>query len=78
MECTLPYGHPGDAHAYEVEIPDHIARVIANYIDHLEQAELDYGRQLRRMRRIRWFLYFATALNVGAALYYLVRLFNMS
>ena len=77
-ECSLPSGHPGKEHTFEIELPTHVAQVIANYIDHLEESQRDYDRQLRRMRRIRWFLYVATGLNVGAALYYLVQILNES
>ena len=72
MGCTLPKDHGGDSHAYEIELPPHIAQVIANYIDHLEKSSDEIDKQLRRMRHIRWFLYGAAGLNVGAALYYLV------
>lgn len=35
--CTMPYGHDGNVHSFEVQLPPHIARLIDNYISELEK-----------------------------------------
>ena len=77
LRCTKPYGHEGNQHEFEIELPPHVAVLVAEHIDQLERMEEEYTRRLRRLRRSSWFMYGATALNLGAALYYLLLIWGM-
>lgn len=72
----MPFGHEGDTHTWEIELPPHVGQLVANYLDNLEEQEKRREQILRRLQRTRWFLYFATAINIAAALYYLVLIVN--
>jgi hypothetical protein len=77
LRCTKPFGHEGNQHEFEIELPPHVAVLVAEHIDQLERMEEEYLRRLRWVRRSRWFLYGATALNVGACIYYLVLIWGL-
>lgn len=77
LRCTKPFGHEGIEHEYEVELPPHVAMMVGQYMNELERMQEEYLRRLRRMRRDRYFLYGAAALNVGACIYYLVLVWAM-
>jgi hypothetical protein len=65
----MPFGHEGNTHEYEIELPPQIAELVGNYIDHLEQMETQRARSLRLLDRARWAMYAAFVVNVVAAVW---------
>jgi len=77
VECTLPPGHPGDTHQFEVELPAHIGQLIAQYVDNLEECQKEMDARLRGLRRTRWILLSVAAFNVLIAAYYFALILNV-
>lgn len=59
--CTLPYGHGGDAHAFEVEVPPSIGRLLDDYMEQLDQEKARYRHWAKWERR-------STFANIGLLL----------
>lgn len=54
MTCTLPYGHGGNKHAFEVQIPPNVAKMIE---DHLSMMEEQTKRMRKQERFYTWMKY---------------------
>lgn len=72
VRCTKPFGHDGDSHEFEIELPPGVGELVAGYVDHLEQTQNDMTRHVRRLKRAKRAMYVAFVVNVVAATWNIV------
>ena len=69
QRCTMPKGHEGKMHGFEIEIPPDLGTLIAQHIDVMELRTAELDREIRRGKWIRWGMIAAGIVNIIAAVY---------
>lgn len=57
LRCTKPLNHGGPTHAFEIELPPHVARLVAEHVDELD-------KHIDKLKRARVWLFVAAGFNI--------------
>ena len=66
--CTLPYGHKGNMHAFEIQLPPHVAQLIEHHIEQLETAKARHEKAARMATIFKWVAIGVIVVYIGMAI----------